>query len=223
MRQLTDPDLILVFADEALLVLDKPAGLLSVPGRGEDKQDCLSRRAQHHFPDALVVHRLDMATSGLMLMARSPDVQRSLSQAFADRSVRKRYIAVVDGKVSAPDQEWGVIDLPIAVDWPNRPRRVISTAGKPSITHWHLASTAAITEPASRHAATRLELSPVTGRSHQLRVHLQALGHAILGDVLYASPEVAARCPRLLLHASQLALTHPKSGEHLCFMSPPAF
>jgi tRNA pseudouridine32 synthase/23S rRNA pseudouridine746 synthase len=211
-------ELTVLFADETLLVLDKPAGLLSVPGRGEDKQDCLSTRVQRLYPDALIVHRLDMATSGLMLMARGITAQRLLNQAFASRAVAKRYVAVVDGHLAAPDSDWGLIDLPIVVDWPNRPRRIIDPLhGKPSVTRWRVVShnTAELT--------TRVELEPITGRSHQLRVHLLALGHAIVGDALYASPRVQAMAARLLLHASALELNHPVSMEPLRFVSAGLF
>ena len=200
-----------VYCDDALVVLDKPAGLLSVPGRGADKQDCLSARVQARFPDALVVHRLDMATSGLMVMARGPVAQRVLSKAFAARSVAKRYVAVVAGRVEAAPERWHVIDLPIAADWPNRPLRRIDPGGKPSVTRWRvLGHDDAAGTPA-------LELEPVTGRSHQLRVHLRALGHPILGDALYAPPAVQAMAARLLLHARTLALAHPSTGEWLDF------
>ena len=207
-------------ADASLLVLNKPAGLLSVPGRGEDKQDCLSRRVQQHYPDALIVHRLDMATSGLMLMARSLAIQRALSQSFEKREIHKTYLAVVDGCL-APAQSpdgWGLIDLPIAADWPRRPLRVIDTAlGKPSQTRWRVLAFDAATN------STRVALEPVTGRSHQLRVHLQALGHPILGDRLYAPEAAQAKASRLLLHASLLQLTHPASGHRLTFESAPGF
>jgi tRNA pseudouridine32 synthase/23S rRNA pseudouridine746 synthase len=213
------PDaLTVLYADESMLVLDKPAGLLAVPGRGEDKQDCLSARAQCLHPDALVVHRLDMATSGLMVMARGAAAQRSLSQAFASRSVTKRYIAIVDGYLAPPLEAWGVIDLPVIVDWPNRPRRIIDHAiGKPSVTRWRVLSH---NEPAK---TTRVELEPVTGRSHQLRVHLLALGHAIVGDALYASPQVQAMAERLLLHACSLELCHPVTAQAMRFVSPERF
>lgn len=211
-------ELTVVYVDEALLVLDKPAGLLSVPGRGEDKQDCLSARAQALYPDALVVHRLDMATSGLMVLARSPAAQRRLNDAFANREIHKRYVAVVDGMLAPPPQDWGVIDLPIIVDWPNRPRRIIDPErGKPSVTRWRVLAH----DPLA--PTTRLELEPITGRSHQLRVHLLALGHAILGDALYASPRVQALSDRLLLHACSLALPHPVSGQTLRFDSAAKF
>ena len=206
-------------ADPQLLVLDKPAGLLSVPGRGADKADCLSARVQSAYPDALVVHRLDMATSGLILMARGADMQRRLSLAFARREVTKRYEAVVAGRLDAPPtEEWGVIDLPIAADWPNRPLRIIDTKrGQASITRWRVLG------HDSPECTTRLELEPVTGRSHQLRVHLKALGHPILGDALYAPAAVASAAPRLLLHASRLRLVHPESAAAMEFFSPPPF
>ena len=207
-------------ADDALLVLAKPAGLLSVPGRGADKQDCASARASQQWPGALVVHRLDMATSGLLLMARTPEVQRALSQAFADRQVEKRYQAIVQGCMAAPENKngWGDIELPIAADWERRPLRVIDhERGKPSHTRWRLlaSDTAAQT--------SRLELSPITGRTHQLRLHLAAIGHAILGDALYADASVQARAPRLLLHATRLAFAHPLSGAWVQYALPPDF
>jgi tRNA pseudouridine32 synthase / 23S rRNA pseudouridine746 synthase len=205
----------LVYVDEQLVVLDKPAGLLAVPGRGEDKQDCLSVRAQALWPDALVVHRLDMATSGLFLMGRGIHVQRVLSRAFAERAVHKRYEAVVAGNVGEAGCE-GVIDLPLAADWPNRPRQKVDPEhGRPSVTRWQVL--------AHLDDATRLVLEPVTGRSHQLRVHLQAIGHPILGDGLYAPPQVQARASRLLLHATALQLAHPATGEPLAFVSTPPF
>ena len=211
-------ELTVLYADEAMLVLDKPAGLLSVPGRGADKQDCLSARAQHLYPDALVVHRLDMATSGLLLMARGAAAQRSLSEAFASRAVRKRYIAVVDGHLAPAPDIWGVIDLPIIADWPNRPLRVIDKEhGKPSSTRWRVRSYNPLDE------TTRVELEPVTGRSHQLRVHLLALGHPILGDALYASAGVQAKASRLLLHACSLELCHPVSAQAMRFVSTEGF
>ena len=211
-------DLQLLYVDDALLVLDKPPGLLSVPGRGADKQDCLSARAQHRYPDARVVHRLDMATSGLLLMARGATAQRKLSQSFASRSVRKRYIAVVDGLLAQPAQAWGQIDLAVGVDWPNRPRRIIDPErGKPSITRWRVVSHDAA------HQTTRLELEPITGRSHQLRVHLMALGHAIVGDALYGSARVHAQSGRLLLHASVMELAHPLTHLPLRFVSAAPF
>ncbi len=211
-------------ADNSLLVLAKPAGLLCVPGRGPDKQDCLSARVQQQWPGALVVHRLDMATSGLVLMARNIEAQRALSQAFADRAVEKRYQAVVQGCMAAPpDGAWGDITLPIAADWERRPLRVVDALhGKPSHTRWRILGhdTAACT--------TRVELAPVTGRTHQLRVHLAALGHPILGDALYGDAlsgdgTTATRTPRLLLHATRLAFEHPASGAWVQYALPAPF
>ncbi len=204
----------LLHADDTLLVLDKPAGLLSVPGRGADKQDCLASRVQQLYADALVVHRLDMATSGLLVMARGLAAQRALGAAFEARTVNKRYVAVVAGELAPTDAEWGEINLPIAVDWPRRPLRVINEAdGKPSQTHWRVLAGAAPD-------TTRLELVPRTGRTHQLRVHLQAMGHPILGDTLYGDAQSA---PRLLLHASRLELPHPLGHGMLRFESTPPF
>ena len=216
----TDTSLPLLHADDHLLVLDKPAGLLCVPGRGEDKQDCLSARAQQHFPDALIVHRLDMATSGLLLMARGPAAQRDLSQQFALRQIHKRYSAIVagdcrDGKATS---DWQLIDLPIAVDWPNRPLRTINRVdGKPSQTRWRCVAFDPLRQ------VSRLDLEPVTGRSHQLRVHLQAIGHPIVGDPLYAPPAWLAASPRLLLHATRLAFRHPQSQQERQFDCPDRF
>lgn len=222
-----EPGLRLIHSDAALLVLDKPAGLLAVPGRGADKQDCLSTRAQQVWPEALVVHRLDMGTSGLIVMARSTEAQRRLSMAFAARQVHKRYVAVVAGHLPAPVSSealdgWGCIDLPLLLDWPNRPLSKVDHAhGKPSTTRWRVQ--AHVTLPATDTPCTRVELEPVTGRSHQLRVHLLALGHPIVGDALYAPPAVQALAPRLLLHAEQLELAHPDTGEWLRFASPAPF
>ncbi len=211
----------IVHTDDLFLVVCKPSGLLAVPGRGADKQDCLSTRVQQLHPEALVVHRLDMGTSGLVVMARSREAQRALSKAFAERAVHKRYVAVVDGQMAAPADSpdgWGRIDLPIIVDWPRRPLRVIDTErGKPSSTRWQ------VEHQDPQRKSTRLILEPVTGRSHQLRVHLQALGHPILGDMLYAPPAVAAAASRLLLHACLLAFAHPLGGQWMSFESPPPF
>jgi len=185
-----------------------------VPGRGADKQDCLAARVQARYPDALIVHRLDMATSGLMVMARGPAAQRELSNTFAARGVKKRYIAVVAGRLEAPPEGWGMIDLPIIVDWPNRPLRIVDhQLGKPSLTRWRVLGYDE-TGP-----GTRVELEPITGRSHQLRVHLRELGHPILGDALYAPSDVQALSGRLLLHAWSLSFAHPVTGEELAFES----
>ncbi len=214
-------DLLLHHADPHLLVVEKPAGLLAVPGRGEDKQDCLSARVQAIHPDALVVHRLDMATSGLVVFARSPAMQRLLGDAFAERAVHKEYEAVVSGLPAggAADADgWHTIDLPLGADWPRRPmQKVDADAGKPSLTRWRALSR----DPAA--GTTRVRLSPVTGRTHQLRVHLQAIGHPILGDALYAPAAVQAAAPRLLLHAALLAFAHPVTGAALQFRSAVPF
>ncbi|SDL94570.1 ribosomal large subunit pseudouridine synthase A [Oryzisolibacter propanilivorax] len=205
--------------DAHLLVLDKPAELLCVPGRGPDKQDCLSARALQRWPDALVVHRLDQATSGLVLMARSLQMQRALGQAFAAQRVDKRYQAVVQGVPAGADGGWHAIDLPIAADWERRPLRVVDPAhGKPSLTRWRCLPGAQA--DAQR---TRLELQPVTGRTHQLRVHLAAIGHPILGDALYGTGSAQAQAARLLLHACRLELTHPMHGGRLRVESPCPF
>ena len=208
----------LLHHDDALLVLNKPSGLLSVPGRGEDKQDCLSARVQAEFSDALVVHRLDMATSGLLLMARGLSAQKKLNAAFENRQIQKRYVACVAGHLPM-DPYWQTIDLPILVDWPNRPLRTIHPQGQASVTRWRCIANAI---PALK-GTSRLELEPLTGRSHQLRVHLQALGHPIAGDRLYAPTDVQALAPRLLLHACALTFPHPLSGEILTFDCPADF
>lgn len=202
-----DKNNLLIFCDESLLIVNKPAGLLAVPGRGADKQDCLSTRLQREFPDALVVHRLDMATSGLMVFARGIEMQRHLSQMFREREVEKRYVAVVSGNLEIKE---GEVELAIAADWPNRPlRKVDAVLGKPSLTSYRVLE---------RNAdSTRVELEPVTGRTHQLRVHMAAIGHPILGDALYGDE---ASAPRLMLHACSLRFLHPLSNEPLNFFVP---
>ena len=219
------PELIPLHVDASLLVFDKPAGLLCVPGRGPDKQDCLSARAERQWPDAKVVHRLDMATSGLVLMARGIEAQRALSLAFEKRRVHKRYTAVAEGVLRSdlshrmPESDWNTIDLPLLLDWQNRPRSVVNHAeGKPSLTRWRLAEP----EPGDPPDTTRLTLEPITGRSHQLRVHLQAIGHPIVGDPLYgnAPPDPAQR---LLLHAEGIRFPHPTTGEAMAFVAPCPF
>jgi len=215
-------ELDMVFADDHLLVLNKPSGLLSVPGRGEDKQDCLIVRAQSQWPDALTVHRLDMATSGLVVIARGPQVQRTLSQAFALREVHKTYEAVVNGILQSEDSSradaWHDIQMPLLIDWPHRPKSKIDwDHGKPSHTQWRVKS-----GPACE-SATRVEMKPLTGRTHQLRLHMMAIGHAILGDSLYATSEILAKSPRLLLHARELQFRHPITAEWMAFESTVPF
>ena len=200
----------ILYSDDALLAVDKPAGMLSVPGRGEGKRDCVAARVQSMFADALVVHRLDMATSGLLLMARGAAAQRRLGIAFAQREVDKRYVAVVAGRPPAS----GEIDLPLSADWPNRPmQKVDRERGKPSLTRYRVLDYDAASDTA------RVELEPLTGRSHQLRVHLCALGHPIVGDALYAPPAIRSGATRLLLHACALRMPHPTTGQPLAFAS----
>lgn len=188
-----------IHIDEHLIVLDKPAGLLTVPGRTEP--DCLAARAERLWPEARVVHRLDQATSGLVLMARGAEMQRRLGAAFEARRVHKRYLAVVHGLVA---DDAGTIDFPLAADWPRRPRQQVDPVrGKPSLTHWQ------VLERDSPSQRSLLALTPVTGRSHQLRVHLLAIGHPIIGDTLYGQ----APAGRLMLHAAELALAHPVTGQ----------
>lgn len=199
----------IVYLDDFLLVLNKPAELLSVPGRGADKQDCLSARAQSVFPGVQIVHRLDMATSGLILFARDSVLQRQLSRLFCERAVSKQYIALVAGR---PAREAGEIDLPIASDWLNRPRQIVSLQrGKPALTRWRTLS-----RDVSGNRA-RLELEPVTGRTHQLRLHLASIGHPIVGDNLYGG----ATAGRLMLHSSRLSFEHPVTGQRLVFDCAP--
>ena len=211
-----------VHADDDLLVLDKPPGLLCVPGRGPDKQDCLSTRAQALWSDALIVHRLDQPTSGLVLMARGLPMQRALSRIFAERRVHKRYQAVVAGLPqpddTADDEGWSAIALPIAADWERRLLRVVDAqSGQPSLTRWR------VLDVDRALGCTRLELEPVTGRTHQLRVHLAALGHPILGDMLYANAAQQASAPRLLLHACTLEFAHPLHGRRCSYISAAPF
>ncbi len=207
----------IVYADAHLLVVNKPPGLLAVPGRGADKQDCASVQVQHLYPDALVVHRLDQATSGLMLMARGAAMQRALNSLFESRAVHKDYVAVVHGLLH---DDSGTIDLPIAADWPARPRQKVDHAiGKPALTHYQVLSRSPIDN------TTRLALQPHTGRTHQLRVHLHAIGHTMVGDALYGTTDhvVAPKAPRLLLHAARLALVHPVTGQAMQWECVPGF
>jgi tRNA pseudouridine32 synthase / 23S rRNA pseudouridine746 synthase len=211
----TSLTLSIVYADAHLVVVNKPPGLLAVPGRGADKQDCASLQAQQLYADALVVHRLDQ--SGLMLLARSAAMQRALGHLFESRAVHKDYEAVVHGLVR---NDSGTIDLPLAADWPARPRQKVDhTIGKPALTHYQVLSRS------SADNTTRLALQPHTGRTHQLRVHLQAIGHAIVGDTLYDPAEECSntKATRLLLHASRLALVHPMTGQAMQWECVPGF
>jgi len=203
-----DTGLAILYVDEYLLVVDKPAGLLSVPGRGEGKEDCLASRVEAIFADALIVHRLDMDTSGLLMMARGKEMQGALSRLFRERLVDKRYVAVVDGLLA---QDAGEVDLPLICDWPNRPRQKVDfDIGKRSLTKF------ALLDRDTSIGRSRVALEPVTGRSHQLRVHMATLGHPILGDDLYGG-EAYGKADRLLLHAMDLAFEHPVSGARLEF------
>lgn len=219
------PDTELIYRDDTLLVVNKPAGLLAVPGRGADKQDCLSVHVQKEFPDALIVHRLDMATSGLMVFARGAEMQRRLSQMFREREVEKRYVALVQGRVELPT---GEVNLPIAADWPNRPLRKIDIdTGKPSLTRYLVLGydleTASASKPYHQNESilgtSRVELEPVTGRTHQLRVHMAAVGYPIVGDALYGVPTA----DRMMLHACSLRFIHPVNGRLLDLQSIPPF
>lgn len=206
-----------VHADDAIVVLNKPSGLLTVPGRGPEKQDCLSKRVQARYPDVLIVHRLDRDTSGLVVFARGLPAQRVLNLAFEQRRVDKRYCAVVTGLLDMDDR-WHEINLPMLVDWPNRPKRTINhTEGQSALTRWRCTAVNAVEN------TSRVELEPVTGRTHQLRVHMLAIGHPMLGDTLYAPPEVQAQSNRLLLHSGLLSFPHPVSGLVHEYTATPAF
>ena len=209
-----------LWQDAHLALVLKPSGMLSVPGRGPDKQDCLSARLAHAGLPSMVVHRLDQATSGLMLFAHSAEMQRQLSHAFAQRQVHKQYLARVAGHLPASD-DWQMIDAPIAADWPRRPLRIVTEGGQSSQTLWRSLGPCMDRAPDDASAGTWLALRPLTGRTHQLRVHLQHLGHPIWGDAMYAPPDVLARAPRLMLHAQRLALTHPATGQALAFEHTP--
>jgi len=196
-----DAGLNVLWRDEYLLVVNKPAGLLTVPGRGEGKADCLITRMQKIFSDALIVHRLDMATSGLVLLARGAEMQRQLSQIFSEREVQKSYVALVSGRIL---NEVGEINLPLLADWSNRPRQMVNMLdGKSSLTRYRLL--------VFEKDVSRVELEPVTGRTHQLRLHMAAIGHPIMGDTLYDG----RTAERLMLHAKLLSFVHPMSSERL--------
>ena len=204
-----------LFKDEYLLVLNKSSGLLSVPGRGEDKQDCLISRVQSEYPDALIVHRLDMSTSGLMVIALGKEMERALSILFQQREVAKNYIAIVDGEISPTV---GMVDLPLMTDWPNRPKQKVDFEnGKPSQTEYKVLSYN------KNNNSTRVLLTPITGRTHQLRLHMQSINHAILGDELYANEDAIKTSPRLLLHACNLSFQHPVTNTLIKINSEPEF
>lgn len=198
---------VILYRDTHLLVVDKPAGLLSVPGKAAEHKDCLETRLRDRFPDTLLVHRLDMATSGVMIFARSRMAQRHLGLQFERRHAEKRYVAVVDGGF---EKDEGIVDLPLIADWPRRPlQKVCHETGKKAVTVWHVVR--------RQSGSTRLHLFPRTGRSHQLRVHMAALGHPILGDRFYGSDRVMTSAPRLMLHAENLTIRHPEGGARVTF------
>lgn len=206
----TDP-LEVLHEDAELLIVNKPTGLLSVPGRGEHLADCLLARVQAAFPMALLVHRLDRDTSGVMVFAMSPAAQRHLGLQFEKRHTKKTYAALVHGEVT---EKSGAIDLPLIVDWPNRPLQHVNfETGKPALTEWR--------RGAVRDGVTRMRLFPKTGRSHQLRVHMKELGHPILGDPFYS--EDWQSYPRMMLHAESLKLRHPEGGRHMEFKAKTPF
>lgn len=207
----------ILHADDCLLVVDKPAGLRSVPAGGEGRQDCLAARVQAAWPDALIVHRLDAATSGLVLFARGVEMLRRMSLAFEQRTVGKRYVALVHGHIALDS---GEIDLPLGEDAANRPRQIVDPVrGRRALTRYRVLARAGEGEQ----AVTRVGLEPVTGRSHQLRVHLLAIGHPILGDPLYAPAASAAAFARMHLHAEQIAFMHPHTRVPMLFDSPTPF
>ncbi|MFY0595378.1 MAG: RluA family pseudouridine synthase [Cognatishimia sp.] len=198
--------------DGHVIAVNKPSGLLSVPGKGPDLADCLIKRVQAVFPDALLVHRLDRDTSGVIVFALNAHAQRSLSMQFEKRTTKKTYVALVEGRVA---EKTGTVDFPLIVDWPNRPlQKVCHETGKPAATDWRVLK--------QTDELTRVRLSPKTGRSHQLRVHMLAIGHRILGDPLYA-PETTDVYPRLLLHSEELRINHPESGKGLSFRAKAPF
>lgn len=199
-----DTPLSILHQDHEVLFVDKPTGLLSVPGRGPHLADCLLTRVQAVFPEALLVHRLDRDTSGVMVFALTPHAQKFLGQQFEARKARKTYVARVWGRVA---EKTGTVDLPLIVDWPNRPlQKVDFEQGKPAVTEWRVQR--------YEDNTTRLRLYPKTGRSHQLRVHMREIGHPILGDPFYATGP-ARDAPRLMLHAESLRVNHPDGGKGL--------
>lgn len=204
----------IIYQDQYLVAVSKPAGLLSVPGRGEDKADSLATRIKVEYADALVAHRLDRDTSGLLVFPRGAAIHRQLSLMFEQREMEKSYVAVVLGKLA---QGQGVVDQPLLVDWPNRPRHSVNLVnGKPAQTRYKVISYDAASN------TSRVALEPVTGRTHQLRVHMQFLGHPIVGDTLYGG-NADGRAARLLLHAHTLDFSHPVSGEMMTLSSPIPF
>jgi len=207
-----DTPLEVIHQDHEILVVNKPAGLLSVPGKGAHLADCLLARVQKAFPEALLVHRLDRDTSGVMIFALTPHAQRHLGLQFEKRQVKKVYVARVSGEVA---EKTGTVDLPLVVDWPNRPRQKVDHAeGRPAVTDWRVVR--------REDGTTRVRLYPHTGRSHQLRVHMLEIGHPILGDPFYAEGPARAY-PRLMLHSESLRIRHPDGGVGMTFSSKAPF
>ncbi|WP_439123097.1 RluA family pseudouridine synthase [Marivita sp.] len=201
-----DTPLDIVQEDHEILIVNKPAGLLTVPGKGPELADCLIARLEAAYPQVLLVHRLDRDTSGVMVFGLTPHAQRHLGLQFEKRQTKKTYLARVAGRM---EPKTGTVDLPLIVDWPNRPLQMVDhEAGKPAVTDWRVMK--------ASDAESRVKLYPQTGRSHQLRVHMLALGHPILGDPLYA-PETADQYPRMMLHAEELRLRHPDGGVGMKF------
>lgn len=208
-----DPYLPVIHSDADLLVVDKPGGLLSVPGKAPEHGDCVESRSQVAYPASRIVHRLDMDTSGVMVLAMNPAAHRHLGLQFERRKTSKTYIADIWGYL---DGDAGEVDLPLICDWPNRPKQMVCHEnGKVALTRWEVISRSERT--------TRVRLFPHTGRSHQLRVHMLALGHPILGDRFYADGDALAASDRLALHAESLELHHPTGGERIAFRSPCPF
>jgi len=206
-----DP-LAILHADHEIVVVDKPSGLLSVPGRGPHLADCLIERLKGIYPEVLLVHRLDRDTSGVMVFALTPHAQRHLGLQFEKRKTQKTYVARVWGEMTESE---GTVDLPLIVDWPNRPlQKVCHDTGRPAVTDWKLVK--------KGNGESRVRLSPRTGRSHQLRVHMRELGHAILGDPFYAEGP-AREFPRLMLHSERLRIHHPDGGQTVTFTAPAPF
>lgn len=203
----------IIHADHEILVVNKQSGLLSVPGKDAGRQDCLINRLRGIYPEVLLVHRLDQDTSGVMIFALTPHAQRHLGLQFEKRQTKKTYIARLSGRLSPAT---GRVDLPLIVDWPNRPKQMVDPEnGRPAQTDWRVIR-ATDTE-------TRVRLSPITGRSHQLRVHMLSLGHPILGDPLYAEGPARDDYPRLMLHAESLRVRHPDGGVAQSFNAPVPF
>lgn len=207
-----DTPLDVIHEDHEIVIVNKPSGLLSVPGKGAHLADCLISRVQEVFPTALLVHRLDRDTSGVMVFAQTPHAQRHLGLQFEKRQVKKIYVARVAGRL---EPKTGTVDLPLIVDWPNRPlQKVCHETGKPAQTDWRVQRYG--------EGETRVRLFPKTGRSHQLRVHMLAMGHVILGDPLYAAGADLAY-ERLMLHSEELRLRHPDGGGGMSFRAKAPF